>query len=180
MIGKKLTKICFIGVLAFSILFQVDLAWGDNGTHRQIQKSNVPMEIELYFSSVPMLHEYALLNIEIRALKDAPNTLIDIEVPNEGFKLISGSTHLIEDLSSGSTTIYQIEVLPAAPGQYKISASATSQEMDYIFGKREELYVQIGEGFSEISKNSFIGAINTQGVSHGLGDIVDYRDKFFA
>jgi hypothetical protein len=27
-----------------------------------------------------------------------------------------------------------------------------------------------------ISKSSFIEAINTRGFSHGLGDIVDYRD----
>ncbi len=159
MIGKKLTKICIIGVFAVCFLFQVDLAGGDNGIYGQNQKSNVPMEIELYFSSVPMLNEHAVLNIEIRALKDAPNTLIDIEVPNEGFKLISGSTHLIEDLSSGSTTIYQIEVLPAAIGEYEISASATSQETDYIFGKREALYVHIAEEFSEISKTSFISEI---------------------
>ncbi len=117
------------------------------------------MEIELFFSSAPMLNEHTVLNIEIRALKDAPNTLIDIELPREGFKLISGNTQLNEDLSSGSTTIYQIEVLPAALGQYKIAASATSEETDYIFGKREELYVNIGEGFSELSKNSFIPEI---------------------
>ena len=162
MIGKMLTKIGIIGVLVFCFLLQVDLAGGDNGIYKQVKKkSNVPMEIELYFSSVPMLNEHTLLNVEIRALKDAPNTLIDIELPREGFKLISGNTQLNEYLSSGSTTIYQIEVLPAALGQYKISASATSEETDYIFGKREELYVNIGEGFSELSKTSFIPEIAT-------------------
>ncbi len=157
MTGKMLAKIYIIGILAFCFLLQVDLAGGDNRIYEQIRKKcNAPMEIELYFSSTPMLNETTVLNIEITVLKDAPNTLIDIELPIEGFKLISGNTRLNEDLSSGSTTIYQIEVLPFEPGQYKISASATSEETDYIFGKREELYVNIGEGFSELSKSSFI------------------------
>jgi hypothetical protein len=160
MTGKMLTKICIIGVLAFGFLLQVDLADGDNRIYKQnFKKCNVPMEIELYFSSAPMLDEYTVLNIEIKALRDAPNTLIDIELPRQGFKLISGDTQVNEDLSSGSTTIYQIEVLPAALGQYKISASATSEATDYVFGKREELYVNIGEEFSELSKTSFIPEI---------------------
>ena len=117
------------------------------------------MEIELHFSSTPMLNEYTVLNVEIRALKDAPNTLIEIEIPSDGFELISGNTQLHEDLSSGSTTLYQLEVLPVAIGQYKIAASAISGETDYIFGKREELYVNIGEEFSELSKSSFIPEI---------------------
>ncbi len=90
MMGKKSTKISIIGVLAFCFLLQVDSAGGDNGIYTQNKKCNVPMEIELYFSSEPMIDEYTVLNIEIRALKDAPNTLIDIELPSEGFKLISG------------------------------------------------------------------------------------------
>jgi hypothetical protein len=160
MTGKMLTKICIIGVLAFGFLLQVDLADGDNRIYKQnFKKCNAPMEIELYFSSAPVLEADTVLNIEIRALRDAPNTLIDIKLPREGFNLISGDTQLNEDLSSGSTTIYQIEVLPAALGQYKISASATSQATDYTFGKREELYVTIGEGFSELSKTSFIPEI---------------------
>jgi hypothetical protein len=123
--------------------------------HQNKTKINVPMEIELYFSSAPMLNEPTILNIEIRVLRDAPNTLIDIELPGKGFELISGNLHLNEDLSSGSTTIYQLEVLPVARGQYKIAASATSEQTDFIFGKREELYVNIDDGFSELSKSSF-------------------------
>ena len=160
MMGKMLTKIGIIGVFAFCFLLQVDLAGGDNRAYGQNkQKSNVPMEIELHFSSTPMLNEYTVLNVEIRALKDAPNTLIEIEIPSDGFELISGNTQLHEDLSSGSTTLYQLEVLPVALGQYKIAASAISGETDYIFGKREELYVNIGEEFSELSKSSFIPEI---------------------
>ena len=156
MMGKMLTKIGIIGVLAFCFLLQVDLAGGDDGIYKQIKKKcNAPMEIELYFSSTPMLNEYTVLNIGIRALRDAPNTAIEIELPGDGFERISGNTQLNEDLSSGSTTIYQLEVLPVALGQYKIAASATSEESDYIFGKREELYVNIGEGFSKLSKSSF-------------------------
>ena len=154
--GKMLKKIGIIGVFTFCFLLQVDLAQGDNRIKPQNKKkSNVPMEIELNFSSVPMLNEPALLDIEIRALRDAPNTMIDIELPRDGFKLISGNTQLNEDLPSGSTTIYQLEVLPIALGQYKIAASATSGGIDYIFGKREALYVNIGDGFSELSKTSF-------------------------
>ncbi|MEX1350605.1 MAG: hypothetical protein AB1Z31_23040, partial [Desulfobacterales bacterium] len=154
--GKILKRIGIIGVFTFFLLLQVDLAQGDNRIKPQHkQKSNVPMEIELNFSSVPMLNEPAVLDIEIRALRDAPNTLIDIELPEDGFKLISGSTQLNADMSSGSTTIYQLEVLPVALGQYKITATATSGESDYIFGKREALYVNIGDGFSELSKTSF-------------------------
>ena len=160
MMGKMLTKIGIIGVFAFCFLLQVDLAGGDNRAYGQNkQKSNVPMEIELHFSSTPMLNEYTVLNVEIRALKDAPNTLIEIEIPSDGFELISGNTQHHEDLSSGSTTLYQLEVLPVALGQYKIAASAISGETDYIFGKREELYVNIGEEFSELSKSSFIPEI---------------------
>ncbi|MGB9442469.1 MAG: hypothetical protein WCB15_31315, partial [Desulfobacterales bacterium] len=44
-------------------------------------------------------------------------------------------------------------------GQHKIAASAVSGETDYIFGKREELYVNIGEEYSELSKSSFIPEI---------------------
>ena len=153
--GKILKKIGIIGVFIFCSLLHVDLAQGDSRTNSQYKnKSNVPMEIELNFSSVPMLNERAVLDIEIRALKDAPNTLIDIDLPRDGFKLISGNTQLNEDLPSGSTTIYQLEVLPVAFGQYKIAASATSGGTDYIFGKREALYVNIGDGFSELSKTN--------------------------
>ena len=157
MIGKMLTKTGIIGVLVFCFLLQVDLAGGDNGIYQQNKnKSNVPMEIELNFSSTPLLNEYTALNIEIRVFKDAPNTLIEIEIPSDGFELISGNTQFHEDLSPGSTTLYQLEVIPTALGQYKIAASAVSGESDYIFGKREELYVNIGEEFSELSKSSFI------------------------
>ena len=98
--GKMLKKIGIIGVFIFCFLLQADLAQGDNGIKPQHKKkSNVPMEIELNFSSVPMLNERAVLEIEIRVLKDAPNTLIDIELPRGGFKLISGNTQLNEDLS---------------------------------------------------------------------------------
>jgi len=157
MMKTKLTKIGKIGVLSFCFLLQVGLAGGDAATYHQNKtKINVPMEIELYFSSAPMLNEPTILNIEIRVLRDAPNTLIDIELPSEGFELISGNLHLNEDLSSGSTTIYQLEVLPVAKGQYKIAASATSEQTDFIFGKKEELYVNITDGFSEQSKSNFI------------------------
>jgi hypothetical protein len=160
MMGKMLTKIIIVGVLAFCFLLQVDLAGGDNGINNQKKtKINVPMEIEIFFSSTPMLNEYTVLNIEIRALIDTPNTLIEIEIPRDGFEIISGSTQFNEDLSSGSTATYQLEVLPTAQGQYTIAASAKSEEADYIFGKREELYVTIGEGFSELSKTSFIPEI---------------------
>ena len=160
MMGKMLTKICVIGVLAFCLLLRFDLAEADIRINDQNKnKSNVPMEIDLYFSSTPMLDEYAVLNIEIRALKDAPNTLIEIELPSDGFELISGNIRYIEDLPAGSTTIYQIEVLATAFGQYKIAASATSEETDYIFGKREELHVNIGGGFSELSKSEFVPEI---------------------
>ena len=80
-----------------------------------------------------MLDEYTVLNIEIRALIDTPNTLIEIEIPRDGFEIISGSTQFNEDLSSGSTATYQLEVLPTAQGQYTIAASAKSEETDYIF-----------------------------------------------
>ena len=160
MMGKMLAKTIIIGVLALGLLSHVGLAEGNNRIDEQNKKKcNVPMEIEVYFSSTPLLNEYTVLNIEIRALKDAPNTLIEIELPGDGFKLISGNTQFKEDLSSGSTTLYQLEVLPDTPGRYKIAASATSEETDYIFGKREELYVNIGEGFSELSKSSFIPEI---------------------
>ena len=77
MIGKILTKTGIIGVLIFSFLLQVDLAGGDDRIYQQnVKKSNVPMEIGLHFSSTPMLNEYTVLNIEIRVLKDAPNTRI--------------------------------------------------------------------------------------------------------
>jgi protocatechuate 3,4-dioxygenase beta subunit len=161
MIGKKLTKISIIGVFAFCFLLQVNLAGGDDGIHSQVRKKcNVPMEIELYFSSTPMLNENTVLSIEITTLRDAPNTQIDIELPREGLKLISGSTQFNEDLSSGSTAIYSLEVLPVAFGQYKIAVNATSEEADFIFGKREELYVNINEGFSELSKSSFIAEVD--------------------
>ncbi len=166
--GKMLKEIGIIGVFIFCFLLQADLAQGDSGIKPQHKnKSNVPMAIELNFSSVPMLNERAVLDVEIRVLKDAPNTLIDIELPRDGFKLISGNTHLNEDLSSGSTTIYQLEVLPVALGQYKIAASATSGGTDYIFGKREALYVNIGDGFSELSKTSFRSELS----SHRSGAI---------
>ena len=160
MIGKMLTRTIIVGFLAVCLLLQVGLAGGDNGTYqRNLTKINVPLEIELFFSSTPMLNEYTVLNVEIRALKEAPNTLIEIEVPQEGFEIISGSTQFNEDLDAGSTNTYQLEILAAAPGKYKIAASATSEETDYIFGKREELYVNIGEEFSELSKSSFIPEI---------------------
>ncbi len=173
MIGKILTKTGIIGVLVFCFLLQVDLARGDNRIYQQNKKkSNVPMEIELHFSSTPMLNEYTILNIEIRVFKDAPNTRIEIEIPNDGFELISGNTQFNEDLSSGSTTLYQLEVLPAALGQYKIAVSAISGETDYIFGKREELYVNIGEEFSELSKTSFIPEIvDTRSGAVKIGDV---------
>ncbi|MGD9361728.1 MAG: hypothetical protein PVH85_22855, partial [Desulfobacterales bacterium] len=154
--GKILKKIGIIGVFTLFFLLQVDSAQGDDRIkpHHK-KKSNVPMEIELNFSTLPILNELAVLDIEIKALRDAPDTLIEIELPGEGFKVISGNTQLNEDLSSGSTTIYQLEVLPVALGQYKIMATATSGGSDYIFGKREALYVNIGDGFSELSKTSF-------------------------
>ena len=132
MMGKMLTKIIIVGVLAFCFLLQVDLAGGDNGINNQKKtKINVPMEIEIFFSSTPMLNEYTVLNIEIRALIDTPNTLIEIEIPRDGFEIISGSTQFNEDLSSGSTATYQLEVLPTAQGQYTIAASAKSENQLY-------------------------------------------------
>ncbi len=159
--GKILKKIGIIGVITFFFLLQVALVQGDDRIkpHHK-KKANVPMEIELNFSTVPVLNEPVVLDIEIRALRDAPNTLIDIELQGEGFKVISGNTQLNEDLSSGSTTIYQLEVLPVALGHYKITATATSGGSDYIFGKRETLYVNIGDGFSELSKTSFISELS--------------------
>ena len=160
MIGKKLTKIIVAGILAFCVWLRVDVAAGGDAVfNRYTTKINAPMEVKLSFTSAPMLNELAVLNIEITALRDAPNTQIDIELPGEGFQLISGSTQLNEDLASNSTTTYQLEVMPVAAGQYIISASATSEGADFIFGKREKLYVNIDDGFSELSKSSFIPEI---------------------
>ncbi|MGD1974467.1 MAG: hypothetical protein PVG73_10395, partial [Desulfobacterales bacterium] len=102
--GKILKKIGIIGVFTLFFLLQVDSAQGDDRIkpHHK-KKSNVPMEIELNFSTLPILNELAVLDIEIKALRDAPDTLIEIELPGEGFKVISGNTQLNEDLSSGST-----------------------------------------------------------------------------
>ena len=146
-----------VGVFVWCFLLPVDGAGGDSRIHSQNNsKINVPMEIELFFSSTPMLNEYTVLNVEIRALKVAPNTLIEIKVPAEGFEIVSGNTQFTENLSAGSTAIYQLEVLPTAAGQYTIAASARSEEPDYMFGKREEIYVNIGAGFSELSKSRLI------------------------
>jgi hypothetical protein len=156
MTGKNLAKICITGVLAICFLLQVELAGGDDRIDRQaIEKCNVPMTIKLYFSTVPMLNEYTVLNVEIKVFRDAPNTRIEIELPEEGFRRISGNAQLMENLPSGSTTVYQLEVIPTALGQYKISASANSEAPGYTFGKKEELYVNIGEESSQLSKSSF-------------------------
>ena len=160
MLVKKLTRITIVWVLAFGVLLQVSLAGGNDGNfHQNSSKINAPMELELYFTSEPMLDEISVLNVEIRVWRNAPNTQIEIELPEEGLELISGSTHLIDDLSSDSTKIYQLEILPVSIGQFKISVSATSLGTDFIFGRSEDLYLNIDDGFSELSKSSFVPQI---------------------
>ena len=100
--GKMVKRIGIICVLACCLWLQVDLAGGDIGIYAQdINKCKVPLEIDLSFSSIPILNEATVFSIEIRALKDAPNTLIDINLPKEGFRVITGNTNLNKDLSSG-------------------------------------------------------------------------------
>jgi hypothetical protein len=126
MLVKKLTRITIVCVLALGVLLQVSLAGGNDGIfHQNSSKINAPMEIELYFTSEPMLNEVTVLNIELTVWRDAPNTQIMIALPDEGFQLISGSTHLIDNLLSDSTRTYQLEVLPKSIGQFKIVANAS-------------------------------------------------------
>lgn len=161
----------FLFILALFIPMRSGSSVGNLDDRRANDKLDAPMEVELYFSSQPSLQQQTVLNFKVTALQDAPNTEIKIEIPQDGFRLISGIVSRVENLSKGETKIYQIVVLPILAGNYHFSATAISANGSYVFGKRAELFVQLDAAKSKISEtNIFAGEPTTNSQVEKISD----------
>lgn len=103
-----------------------------------------PMELDLEILQAPIVGEAVDLRIVLRSFSDAPNTFLEITIP-EGIQIVQGDPEILTPLIKNKKFTYQIKILVLKEGEYLISAYAFnkySEDADSAgFGAGETIYV---------------------------------------
>ena len=109
---------------------------GSNG------KPMSPMEVLLTLEGTPSLNNVVQLNLSAKALSNAPNTTVEILLP-EGVVLVSGEIAWQGDISENNTVNLSCSVKTIREGSFTIKGSAVSTQTNYIFGKEDKIYLEV-------------------------------------
>ncbi|MCJ7702363.1 MAG: hypothetical protein MUO62_12330, partial [Anaerolineales bacterium] len=133
-ISKRVKHLCF-GLCAGALFLGLSFL-GESGAQLppqalppEIESSNStdsPLILELAFSTPPNIRGVSTLEVTILSLVDAPNTSVEINLP-AGIELISGGISWQGDLAANQPVTLALEVLTSQPGDWTISALASSQ-----------------------------------------------------
>jgi hypothetical protein len=135
-------------LLSLCLLFQGGFA-KESRENFTFEKSQAPLDVNLYFFEPPGLNNTGYLNLEIHAHKDAYNTKIKLILPNE-IELISDSGEWVEDIFEGEDKKYQFAVVPRSEGIWKIRADVVSYQDGFTFGRSAEIFLKVGKSNSDI------------------------------
>lgn len=94
------------------------------------------MEVSLSISNAPALNQTAELTCTVTSIKDAPNTMAQIKLP-EGFELVSGDLLWRGDVTKSSQKSFNATIKSVKTGNWTIEAIAESKLED---GKPSEFY----------------------------------------
>ncbi|MBI2578077.1 MAG: hypothetical protein HYW26_00020 [Candidatus Aenigmarchaeota archaeon] len=113
-------------------------------------KPSAPMYVNLSLTGTPSLNQPVELTFTVTPLTDAPNTLIQVMLP-EGFSLISGNLSWNGDIAKNETIQIRSTVKAVEAGYWAIEAYAKS--MRFGFGKRSMLFINVSETTATVSKS---------------------------
>ncbi|VUT27939.1 MAG: hypothetical protein SYNGOMJ08_00496 [Candidatus Syntrophoarchaeum sp. GoM_oil] len=122
-------------------------------------KMGVPMYVNLSVSGIPSLNTVVKLTFTATPLADAPNTTVQILLPDE-FVLVVGDVFWNGDLAKSKTIQLNASVKAVKVGDYIIKASAISDQISYIFGKPDNLYVSVLNTTAMVGDKAPIEPIN--------------------
>ena len=120
------------------------------------------MEMELKLLQPPIVGKPVDLRINLRSFSDAPNTFLEITIP-EGIQITQGAPQLLTPLQKNEKFTYQMSILVLKEGEYLISAYAFNRYSDDEdsggFGAGETIYVFSGNDSAQVlSKEDFHSA----------------------
>ena len=113
-------------------------------------KPIAPMNVNLSMSGIPSLNTVVKLMFTATPLENAPNTTVQILLPDE-FVLVAGDLFWNGDLAKNETILLNASVEAVKMGDYVIKASAISNQISYIFGKTDNLYISVFETTATVS-----------------------------
>ena len=113
-------------------------------------KIDTPMNVNLSISGIPSLNMVVKLMFTATPLENAPNTTVQILLPDE-FVLVAGDLFWNGDLAKNETILLNASVEAVKMGDYVIKASAISNQISYIFGKTDNLYISVFETTATVS-----------------------------
>ena len=133
-ISKRVKHLCFgfcggALFLGLSFLGESGAQLPPQALPPEIESSNStdsPLVLDLAFSTPPSIRGVSTLMVTILSLVDAPNTSVEIDLP-AGIELISGGISWQGDLTANRPVTLALEVLTSQPGDWTISALASSQ-----------------------------------------------------
>jgi len=121
------------------------------------------MEVLLTLEGTPSLNSIVQLNLSAKALSNAPNTTVEIRLP-EGVVLVSGEIAWKGDIAENNTVNLLCSVKAVREGLFTITGSALSTQTNYIFGKEDKIYLDVtstGGTFSHTAPSVKPGDNNT-------------------
>jgi len=102
-----------------------------------------PMKIELNLPDSPALNQTAVLSCVVTSIVDAPDTTVEILLP-EGLILVDGNLTWQGDIQKNESTEILVTIQAIKTGEWMIEARAKSMTgSDSWIGAREFLYIYI-------------------------------------
>lgn len=112
-----------------------------------------PMKVEIDILQKPIVDKVVDLIIEIRSSSDAPNTWVEITIP-EDINIIQGVTDFRVSIQENKKFVYTMKIQIKQEGEYLISAYAFnrySTEADHGgFGDGQTIYIVSDQQTAEI------------------------------
>ena len=122
-------------------------------------KVEAPMEVSLSFSPPPLLARVAALTLSVRPLVDAPDTTVQIVLP-EGFELVRGSLTWQGDIPKDDTVGIEVTVRAVRAGEWAIVGEAVSEAAGgVVFGRAASLYVTLTATASTVSEEPTVPTV---------------------
>ena len=113
-------------------------------------KPIAPINANLSIFGVPTLNQTVELALIATPLIDAPNTTIQILLPN-GFELVDGNLSWEGDVLKNEIVRLTVSVKAIKKGNFVIEASTISNKPSYSFGKLNKLYINVSEKTAIVS-----------------------------
>lgn len=89
-----------------------------------------PLKIDLTLASLPSVGQPVQINATVSARVDAPNTSVDVALP-DGIRLVGGDLTWNGDLRTGQSASISAQIVFDREGEYEITASAHSPIDEY-------------------------------------------------